>query len=64
MTNATTIRSTTSTFNTSDVLSPAAKTTDVSQQDEQTDAKRTEITHKMVSGIVLGALLRSVSELL
>jgi len=43
MTNGTTVRSTTCTFNTSDVLSPTAKTTDVSQQDEQTDARRTEV---------------------
>jgi hypothetical protein len=43
MTNSTTTRNTTDTFNTSDVLSPTAKTTDVSQQDEQTDARLTEI---------------------
>jgi len=43
MTNRTTVRSRPCTFNSSDVLSPKARTTDVSQQAEHTDAGRTQI---------------------
>jgi hypothetical protein len=42
MANTTTVRSTTCNFNSSDVLSPTAKLTDVSQPDDPTDATRTE----------------------